>query len=277
MTVVCDQRGRHALGPARLESGDPFGYRQHVRRLTEADELLVLPKTFAVAPARLVSRLALGPARAGALVMADPSRIVGLARLPVGGPAAPRRLAGDGTPGHPDGPDLRADGHSPGGGGARHAPAGPLRPAELFEFAVAVAASMVLELASRKVGVGLVSTGSVAGRPVALPPSTSPDAPGRILESLACLSPFGLRTPEAVTDAVARSAGPGTSLLVIGGAFPPDLLAGLADVRRRGVPVAALHVGRPPPGAAPSRLFDDFYVTDLHDDWRERTTIELVG
>ena len=141
---------------------------------------------------------------------------------------------------------------------------------------MAVTASAVLELASRRIGVGLVSTGSVNGRPVAIAPSTSPDTPTRILETLACLSPFGLRSPDAVTDAVARSAGPGTTLLAVGGTFPQDLLIGLGEARRRGAPVTGLHVGAQDILAAPGRVFDDLFQTDMPDDWRTRGSIQLV-
>jgi uncharacterized protein (DUF58 family) len=276
MTIVCDRRGRHAFGPVRLESGDPFGYRTQVRRLQLPDELLVYPKTFAMEPAALVSRLALGPARAGPLVMADPSRIVGSREYQPGDPLRHvdwRGTARRGTP------MVRV-----------FQPTATPRVVvvldtrlrvlsdqqELFEFVVAVAASAVLEMASRRIGVGLVSTGSVNGRPVAISPSTSPDTPTRILETLACLSPFGLRSPEAVADAVARSAGPGTTLLAVGGAFPQDLLLGLGEARRRGAPVTGLHVGTGDTPAIPGRVFDDLFQTDMPDDWRTRGTIHLV-
>ena len=154
MTVVCDRRGRHAFGPVRLESGDPFGYRQRFTTLPLRAELLVYPKTFALEPLSLVSRLALGPARAGPLVMPDPSRVVGSRDYQAGDPL--RHI------------DWRAT--------ARHGsplvrifqPTATPKVAvlldtrlrdlttrwELFEFSVAVAASLVLDLSARKVGGG---------------------------------------------------------------------------------------------------------------------------
>ena len=276
MTVVCDQRGRHVFGPVRMESGDPFGYRTQVRRHQLLDELLVYPKTFALEPTALISRLALGPARAGPLVMEDPSRMVGSREYQPGDPLRHidwRATARRGTP------LVRV-----------FQPTATPRvvvvldtrlrvlsdQSDLFEFVVAVAASVVLELTARRVGIGLVSTGSVAGRPVAIPPSTSPDAPTRILEALACLSPFGLRAPEAVAAAVGRAAGPGTTLLAVGGAFPPDLLVGLGEARRRGAPVTGLHVGGLPTPSAGAGVFDDLFMTEKPDDWRTRATLHFV-
>ena len=275
MTIVCDRRGRHVFGPVRLESGDPFGYRTQVRRLQLPDELLVYPKTFAMEPTALISRLALGPARAGPLVMEDPSRIVGSREYQPGDPLRHidwRGTARRGTP------LVRV-----------FQPTATPRVVvvvdtrlrvlsdqdDLFEFVVAVAASLVLELAARRIGVGLMSTGSVAGRPVAIPPSTSPDAstahPRGSGLSLALRAPV----TRSRRPAVSRSAGPGTTLLAVGGPSPGPAC------RTGGGPPTGGAGDRAPRGPDRAVVRSDghvrhLYQTALPDDWRTRATLHLV-
>jgi uncharacterized protein (DUF58 family) len=284
MVVVCDRRGPHTFGPARIESGDPFGYRSHVARAADPEELVVLPKTFGLAPQALVSRLALGPARSRALVT-DPSRVAGSREFQAGDPLRHLDWRGTARRGQPM---VRV-----------FEPTATPRVVlvldtrwrvtageeEQFEFAVALVASLVIEVAARKVGVGLLATGSVDGRPAALAPSTAPDAPGILLDALARLSPYGRRDPGALAAAVDRAAGPGCSLVVVAGRLRPDMAVGLAAARRRGVPVAGIEVagpgvagpGAPGWGEAAAQILDERYRVIVPEDWRHRDHVELVG
>ena len=122
---------------------------------------------------------------------------------------------------------------------------------------------------------GLASTGTVAGRPVALAPSTSPDAAGSILEALACLSPYGDRSPAALTSTFTLGSAPGTSLLLVSVDGDEDLVLALREARRRGVPVTALWIleaGGSPPPAHP---FDDTLYAEVPDGWRDQRTLTI--
>jgi uncharacterized protein (DUF58 family) len=275
MAVVCDRRGRHGFGPVRLESGDPFGYRQRFVNLAQRAELLVYPKTFALEPPEVVARLALGPARAGPLVMADPSRVVGSRQYQAGDPLrhidwrataryrSPlvRIFQPTATPKVAVVLDTRLDDLA-----ARW---------DLFEFAVALAASVVLDLANRGVAVGLVSTGTAEGQPVAVAPASSPGTAAEILEYLACLSPYGPRDAEALPALVRSVSGPGTSLLLLSVDGHEEVLGALAEARRRrGVPVSALWVGAPKSEPAAAHLDAAAYV-EVPDDWRHQDTVAV--
>jgi uncharacterized protein (DUF58 family) len=279
LTIVCDRRGAFIFGPARLESGDPFGYERRTLRLAALDRLLVYPKVFALEPPRVASRMVLGDQRSTAVLLGDPSRVAGVREYRAGDPL--RHI------------DWRASARSPGllvrvyepttslrvaafvdlgGPGGRTQATSP----DLVEFMVAIAASVVADLSAREIGVGLYSAGTVDGHPLAYPPSTSPSALPDILELLARVSSYATMSLADLLSSEGGRFGSGISVLVIAADFPEPTLAALADLRRR-LPVSSIWVRNesgapPPPGAVDSRE-EVVYV----EDWKQRDTMELAG
>lgn len=285
LTVVCDRRGAHRFGPASIRSGDPVGYREHSRRVDSEEELLVYPKVFALSPYGIVSRVPLGNARAARLLMEDPSRPVGVRDYQ---PGDPLRTV-----------DWRASARSRGLLVRVFEPSASLRvaifldtnvpqlrwpvfdPPEL-EFTIAVAASVASDLAERRVDVGLFSTGTVEGLPVAHEPSSAPGALAEVLEALARMSPLGPAPLGSVLLAEAPRLPPGTSIVVVAAAFPDSTLAALSELRRRQRSVTALSVLTEPvrgaaPAAPPAGLFDSLIFTRYCDDWQGRAGLELTA
>jgi uncharacterized protein (DUF58 family) len=278
LTIVCDQRGAYTFGPAYLESGDPVGYSRRTARLGDLDHLLVYPKRFRLEPLGVASRMILGDQRSSAMIVGDPSRVAGVREYRSGDPL--RHV------------DWRATARSPSLLVRVYEPTtsllaavfvdlgvprtrGPVSSADRTEFIVAVAASVVADLAGREVGVGLYSGGTVNGFPLAYAPSTSPSALPDMLELLAQVSPFATKTLGEVIASVGGRFGSGVSVVVIAAHFSETTVAAMAHLRRR-MPVTSVWVGNdtgsPPPAGAVDACEEVGYV----GDWKQRTALAVA-
>jgi uncharacterized protein (DUF58 family) len=278
MTIVCDRRGLHTIGPAELHSGDPIGYRQQHQKVPEQLELLVYPKVYALDSPAIASRVILGNERSRAL-LGDPSRVAGVRDYR---PGDPLRYV-----------DWRATARSTGLLVREFEPTASLRvavfadlrvpqirgrvmdPPEL-EFTVAVTATVVSDLTRRDVAVGLFSPASVGGRSISHAPSSAPSGLAEMLDLLARASAWGgSQFDEVLISEVPRFLR-GTSVVLIAADFPERTLVAIAEIRRR-APVTAIWIetseGVPPPhGSVDSRL-----TARYTDDWQIRPTLELAS
>jgi uncharacterized protein (DUF58 family) len=279
LTVVCDQRGEHTFGPARIRSGDPVGLHQRFATVREEERLLVYPKLFGLGALPVASQVPLGDERAAANLMGDPSRTAGVREYRAGDPLRHidwRATARGGSllvrVFEPTAAlrvavflDMRTPRHGPAGNGL-----------DVMEFTVAVGASVVADLSGRGVATGLYCSGSVQGRTVVREPSSSPAALAAMLELLARASPYG---PSSIAELLAGE-GPrlrrGASVLVVAGDFAPTTLVALAALRRR-LPVTAVWVateqGRPPP----AELVDIRREVRYFDGWKHGDVVDLLG
>jgi uncharacterized protein (DUF58 family) len=279
VTVVCRQRGDHRFGPANLHSGDPLGLRTRTGRVADQRQLLVYPKRFALEPPGIASRALIGDLRARQQLLEDPSRIAGVRQYRAGDPL--RAI------------DWRATARSTGLLVRQFEPTVSLRVAVLVDFRVpqaaiwpidtsrleliiAVAASLLSELAEQRVAIGLWASGAVDGAPIAFPPSGAPGQLPLVLEALArCPAAPAVRFP-AVLDAPSGQLQRGTSVVVIAADFPSPTLDGVAELRRRHA-VTAVWVrgdrGVPPPRGQVDRLWH----VEHTDDWRDNDILELAS
>jgi uncharacterized protein (DUF58 family) len=278
LTVVCDRRGAYIFGPVRLESGDPIGYGRRTARLSELDRLLVYPKVFALEPPEVASRMLFGDQRSSSIILGDPSRVAGVREYRAGDPL--RHV------------DWRASARSPSLLVRVYEPTTSLRvaafidlhvprgrgdipSADLTEFTVAVAASVITDLSVRGIGVGLYSTGTMDGHPLAYPPSMSPSALADMMELLARVSPYGAMSMAEVLASECGRFRSGISVVVIAADFPERTLAAMADLRRR-LPVTSVWVGNDLGRPAPSGTVDTREEVAYVEDWKQCTTLGLA-
>ncbi len=273
-TIVCNERGLHRFGAARVRSGDPLGLRERAVYLQRPDHLLVYPKLFALGELPTVLRVPLGTTRATSLID-DPSRIRGVRLYRPGDPMRHvdwRATARGGTlltrefeaTAFPrvavfvdmSLPRVRVAGVS----------------SDVVEFTIAVGASIVAELSARGVATGLYASGGVEDQPIAREPSSSPAALAAMLELLARAIPSGPVPMAQLLVTEGMRLGHGTTILVVAADFPPALTAAIAAVSRR-APVSAVwsatDQGAPPEAGLVRALGQVGYV----DDWRERTSV----
>lgn len=278
MTVVCDRRGLHRFGPASIQSSNPAGYQEDERHVPEVDQLLVYPKVFALTPTSPASRLLIGDHRSQRRLIGDPTRVVGVRAYQPGDPL--RHIDWRATA-RSDSLLVRVFEPTTSPLVAVVADFGMPRSyrdttASRSEFAIAVTASFVSDLAARKVPVGLYATGEAAGLAVARPPSASPDALTEMLELLARVTQYA---PTSLADLLLGAAGrlrQGTSLVVVGTDFSGRAAVALAELRRR-YALTAVWIeteGGSPPAPA---LVDAAWMVRYRDDWAAQDSLELAS
>jgi uncharacterized protein (DUF58 family) len=278
LTVIATHRGEFTFGPASLSSGDPVGLRQRSEVTEDLAHLLVYPKVFALAPAGVISRALLGEQRSRGGLLHDPSRTAGVREYREGDAL---RLV-----------DWRATARSSSILVREFEPSVTPRVAVFLEFSdptlalgsvdspelefsISVAASVIADLASRKVATGLYSSGTGSLGSVAFPLSTSPAALPAMLEALARARPStGARFAQ-----VLRSAGGtlqrGTSVVVIALSFSESVLAVIAELRRRNS-VTAIWVATERVTPPPAAVFDALLQARYVGDWQQRQVLELT-
>jgi uncharacterized protein (DUF58 family) len=277
LRVTCDRRGAHVFGPATVRSGDPIGYRDMRATVAGTDELLVYPKVFELRTSGIASLLPQGDIRSALALPGDPTRVVGVRDYREGDPL--RHV------------DWRASARSSSLLVRVFEPTVSVRAAvfadfripytrrvdaDETEFVIAVAASVVSDLAGRGVGVGLFSTATIGGVPVAHTASTSPAALPQMLEMLARASAFGPLSLADILVGEGTRLSRGTSVVVVSANFGEATLVAIAELRRR-LAVTSVWVatgeGQPPPDG-----FVDAHCEALYtDDWHGRTTLELAA
>jgi uncharacterized protein (DUF58 family) len=278
LTVIATHRGEFTFGPAKLSSGDPVGLRERSALVEGLEHLLVYPKVFALSPADIVSRALLGDLRSRRELLYDPSRTAGVREYRVGDPL---RFV-----------DWRATARSTSLLVREFEPSVTPRIAVFLdfsdptiglasvdspelEFAISVAASLLADLASRKVAVGLFSSGTVAGGPVAVPVSTSPAVLPAMLESLARARPSGGARFAQVLGDVGQTLQRGTSVVVVALRFSAGSLAAIAELRRHNS-VTAIWVGTEHVAPPAIELFDALLQARYTSDWQQRQVLELT-
>jgi uncharacterized protein (DUF58 family) len=279
MPITCDRRGLHTIGPARIRSGNPIGYRQRHLAVREKLHLLVFPKIFRLEPPNIVPGIPLGDQRIRGL-LGDPSRVSGVRDYRAGDPLRAIDWRATARTGSLLVREFEATA-SP-----RIALFADLWVPELkrvinsseLEFLVAVVASVVVDLTDRGISVGLYSSASVNGDQISYPPSSAPGAPGEMLELLAKASPYGAYRGMRFAD-ILLSQGPslprGTSAVIVAADFNVALVPALSELCRR-VPTTTLWIdigsGHPPPDG----MLHGNLQTRFIDDWKQSDTLELV-
>ncbi|MBC8160295.1 MAG: DUF58 domain-containing protein [Roseiflexaceae bacterium] len=267
--ATCLRRGAYRVGPAQLDGGDPFGFFRTTADVPRGESLIVYPLPLPLAELGLPARNPLGALRAHTLIR-DPLLTVGVRDY------------------HPDDP-IR-DVHW--GATAR---TGSLQ-TRIYEPTTARELAIVLDLDSfeqywqgvdenqterlisaaatlAKLGleggyaVGLFVNGAPAQfeQLVRLPPGRNPAQLGRIMETLARLTPYSVTQVARVLRMAAADLPWGATILLVSAIQPRASLAELARLRERGRAVAWLYLGE---DAAPKLPGVPVHHAPPVGDWR---------
>ena len=271
--MKCTQRGLYRIGPARIQSGDLFGFFSSGKTVANDDYLLVYPRVVPLSELGLPAARPLGEVGGGIKIFPDPSRPSGIREYQPGDPlktidwkASARRqslqvrtfepsstmtvllvVVVETTPVH----------------WAGYLPAS-------LERVVTAAASVASYASERQYSLGLFSNGPpiLADRPMRIPPTRSPEQLTAILEALATIRPLPLGPMSAQLEEHARNFPLGATLVVIAALISAELVETIGNLKAKGYRIVVLYVGegscpQMPEGVMVRQLNDHFERMEL--------------
>ena len=244
----CRARGYHRIGPARLRSGDIFGFTAFEAPLTGAAHILVYPRIVNLRELMLPSEHPLGETRGLNPVHQDTSRFFGLRDYQPQDPMkhidwkATARRGGLQTRLFEPAVSLNAL-IAMNAATGQFAWQGSNR--RLFERTVTVAASVASHCAGEGYSFGLVSNGVAAysGKWLSVPLSSSPSQLGVVLESLAMAAPYSVISLGEALRQERDSLPPGTTIILVTAIITAAINDEIAAARSRGYRLIVLYAG----------------------------------
>ncbi len=278
-TVRCTARGEHTFGPARLRTGDIFGFVEREVEVPGVHRLVVYPRVLPVRGPGIPSRQVLGPLRARRRIIEDPLLTAGVREYLPGD--SPRRVhwkvsARTGTL-HTKLLEPSTDTNL-----LLFLNVSTVDPPWLgviedrLELAVIAAASLAQQQLGAGRSVGLFANSSLRGgdQPVRILPGRSPEQLARVLDALACVIPFETVSFPAFLQREARNLPWGATIMAISGVMGEALAVTLLRLRRAGRSVALVLVGddheRPALPGVP------VWLVQGERRWRACEALELV-
>ena len=268
-------RGYYRIGPARMESGDLFGFFESRKEVEANDYLLVYPKVVSLPELGLPAVRPLGETRGGIRIFQDESRPSGLREYQMGDPL---KIV-----------DWKATAKT------QNLQVRTFEPSSTFtvivvalietaertwegyspinlERVITSAASVASYAVERQYSVGLFSNGTpiLADRPMRLNPSSSPDQLTIILEALATIRPLAIGPMAPQLEQHSRQFPMGSTLVVIAAILTQDMVSAMEDLRARGHKLVVIFVGDDEPPDMPEGVV-------LHDLRRYFENMELAS
>lgn len=257
--VRCRARGNHRIGPARLRSGDLFGFNSAELQVPDVDYLLVYPRLVDLRRLMVPWEQPLGVARGRRRIQDDPSRFVGLRDYLPTDPL--KHIDWKATARHGR---LETRIFEP---AATHSMLIALNARtgdaawqgsnrRLFERAVTVAAS-VAEYAEREhYSFGLVSNAvaSYSSKWMSVAAGSGRLQLEATLEALAMAGPFWVAELSAVLRTEAQRLPSDATVVVVTAILTPSVAQEIAEIRRRGYRAAVFYAGDGQPERAAALL-----------------------
>lgn len=276
----CLQRGCFTFGPARIRSGDLFGFFSREMEIQQVDYLMVYPRIVPLEKLGIPSKQPLGDIRTRSHIFQDPVLTSGVRDYHFGDSLkrihwkTTARLGRLQTkvfePTTTIDMGIFLD--------VRTMPQ-PIWGSvpQLLELAIIAAASIsnYAIAAGYRVGLYVNQRKRFPDEPIQIPPSQHKDQLLHILEALAQIDPSETMPIARLVQQEGRNLPWGSTLVVIS-AMPTDILfSTLVKMKRAGRRVALVLVG----GSEPSISKDDLTVYHIRDDviWRDLETLRIEG
>ncbi|MDP7103506.1 MAG: DUF58 domain-containing protein [SAR202 cluster bacterium] len=264
--VTANHRGFYRIGPARLESGDLFGFFNSEARASDNDYLLVYPQVVPLPELGIPAVRPLGETRGGIAIFQDPSRPAGIRDYQLGDPlktvdwklsARMQRLqVRTFEPSSSftvvlvvvvETAERSWEGYSP----------------TNLERVITTAASLASYVSEKQYSLGLFSNGTpiLTDRPMKIPPARSPEQLTIILEALATIRPLPIGPMAPQLAQYTTQFSQGVTLVVVAALINEDMVETIDDLRRHGYKIVVVYAGDrscPP-------LPDGVLVHDLQD------------
>ena len=258
-TIPLTRRGYYAFGRTRLRAGDLFGFFVRERVVPVPLSLWVYPQVIELETLGLPKLRPLGEERGADPLFDDPSRLRGIREYQAGDPL--RRVDWRATAKRQS---LQTRTYDPASSPsvllalnvATMPEAWQGFYGELFERAVAVCASLASAYAEARFPFGLVANCTYPGRDgtIRLPMGRAQAQTIRALELLAMADVYAVAPVERVLEEESRRLPPGSSVTLVTAVMTRTLRAGLSDLRRRGLSVSVVWVGRDTAPAMPASI-----------------------
>ena len=247
-SLTPSRRGFFRIGPARIESGDLFGFFTSTEAVPKLDYLLVYPQVVTLPELGLPTVRPLGEAKGGQRIYEDASRPQGLRDYQRGDPlkiidwkATARFQELQVRTFEPSvsmnvmlavAVDTTAhywEGHSP----------------TDLERVITAAASVARYAAEMHYTLGMFSNGTpvLADRPMKIPPNRSPEQLTIILEALATIQPLAMGAMASQLGENWRRFPMGSTVVLVSAFIPEDLVEVVHTIRWNGHKVVVLYVG----------------------------------
>ena len=246
--IKSDHRGFYRVGPARLESGDLFGFFRSQKLVSDDVYLLVYPKVVPLPELGMPAARPLGETRGGIAIFEDPSRPQGIRDYQVGDPMKTI--------------DWKASAKM------QQLQVRTFEPSSTFtvilvvlvetterlwdgyislnlESVIVAAASVAAYAAGREYSLGLFSNGTpiLTDRPMNIPPTRSPEQLTIILEALATIQPLpkGPMAPQLAGHA--RQFPFGATLVIVAALINDEMVEAIVNLKGQGYKMVLVYVG----------------------------------
>jgi len=246
--LKCTQRGLHRIGPARLESGDPFGFLRNRGDEPVQEIITVYPMVVPLNNLGIPAARPLGDVRSGLPIYRDPARPMGLREYRLGDPLksvdwkATARMQ-----------SLQVRTYEPSSTYTvivvvavdTTTPYWEAYFPQDLERVITAAASVASDAIERQYTVGLLSNDLpvLAGRPLTVPPGRGADQMAAILTSLAAIRSYALAPMSRMLLEHSRRLPLGSTLVVCTSHMHPEFVETLNAVRARGFSVVVVYIG----------------------------------
>ena len=251
-TLHFRQRGAYAVGPARLESGDLFGWYETTKEQGPSEVLTVFPALIPFAELRLPADDPYGDRRSRRRLYEDPNQPIGVRDY------------------HPEDSFRRVHWPATAHTGSlqvkmvQHTSANVLvvclnvstfarhwegTNPDLLEHLIRVAATLVHQSIQDGYRVGLIANGCLAhaDQPFRIPPGRSPQQLATLLGALAGVTSVTTAPFERFLMKEVPRLPYGATLMIVSGVTPPPLAEALFQLRQHGRSMTLLSFARQPP------------------------------
>ena len=249
--VKCMRRGLYRLGPARMETGDPFGFLRSSTRESVRDDVMVYPRVVPMEDLGIPANRPLGDVRGGIEMFRDLARPSGVRDYQVGdslktvdwkATARAQRLA------------VRT--YDPSSSTTvivvvavdTATPFWAAHTSDVLERVIVAATSVASYAAEQGYSIGLFANDMPARseRPLTVSPGRGRDQYGLVLSALATLREYAMAPMSEQLAEHARRFPMGSTLVVATAFLPPEFVRVLEDVQRWGHKVVVFYVGEKP-------------------------------
>jgi uncharacterized protein (DUF58 family) len=268
-TLTFRKRGSYTVGPARIDSGDLFGFFEQVRQEREVNYLTVFPKMAPLSEIELPSEDPFGDIRSRRRLFEDPSRAMGIREYHpednfrrIHWPATARVGEPQVKVYQPTSAQvvvvcLNASTY------ARHWEG--INP-ELLEALISTAATLVYQGIQKGYKVGLISNGCLAhsDQPFRIPPGRSHQQLAHLLEALAGVSSVVTAPFERFLLREVSRIPYGSSLVILTAVISPELTETLIKILRHERKITLFSMGQeiPPVISGIQVIHQPFKITD---------------